>query len=299
MWGEADITQSTPRAVGSEGLLHEDVETDLEISFADNFQERFLIGDRSSRDVDEDAAGANRAQELFGDAAGGVWIERRELDDDIVFSEEGFERFGYASTDLLGGGFIEVGGEDGYIAIEGLDEFQKLSRDGTVAVDTDFAFEERLYLIEVVFAPTFILMQLEGPVSGSPEAGEGMKERTFGDGAADGWAPVGDEKSVFQLLASDQSLHGAGEVAHVAQFRGQFDGQGESFPATDQHIGIDGGNFGSEVFLTHPGGVDQTKLRTKGLDFAEKRLGEEPFFFARSEDGEERGDARHKTTIGW
>ena len=71
--------------------MHENVEADLEVSFADDAKKGIFIGDSGSRDVDKHAAGTNRTQMRLSDAPSGVRIERRELYDDIVGSEKLFE----------------------------------------------------------------------------------------------------------------------------------------------------------------------------------------------------------------
>lgn len=65
MWQECDIAQTAQARVRWEWLLFENVKGKLNVTFARNSNQRFLINDRPPPYVDEDAHNAQPAQQRF------------------------------------------------------------------------------------------------------------------------------------------------------------------------------------------------------------------------------------------
>ena len=80
------------------------------------------------------------------------------------------------------------------------------------------------------------------PVSGAAHRGENEEEAAFGDGAADGVAPVGDEEAVFDEFAWNEFFYAAGKVGDIAEFSGIADGKvvgkWRATPGTEECFGL-------------------------------------------------------------
>jgi hypothetical protein len=63
------------------------------------------------------------------------------------------------------------------------------------------------------------------PVSGATHRGKDEEETAFGDGTADGIAPVGDDEAIFDEFTGNELFHATGEVGYVAKLAGFADGK--------------------------------------------------------------------------
>jgi hypothetical protein len=90
---EGDIGQATKRGVLRERFDFVDIEADLEVGDAvtGDSDEGGFVDDGTATDVDEDAAGADGAEEFFGDDVVIFFSVGGEFDDDVVLGEEVFE----------------------------------------------------------------------------------------------------------------------------------------------------------------------------------------------------------------
>jgi hypothetical protein len=79
-------------------------------------------------------------------------------------------------------------------------------------------------------------------VGGAAHGREDKEEATFGDGAADRVAPVGDKETIFDEFTWDEFFHTAGEVGDVAELAGFADGKvvGErrATPSAEKGFGL-------------------------------------------------------------
>jgi hypothetical protein len=62
------------------------------------------------------------------------------------------------------------------------------------------------------------------PVSGAAHGGEDEEKAAFGDGTADGIAPVGDEEAIFDEFAWNEFFYAPSEIRDIAEFSGFADG---------------------------------------------------------------------------
>ena len=80
------------------------------------------------------------------------------------------------------------------------------------------------------------------PVSGASHRGEDEEEAAFGDGTADGIAPVSDEEAILDQFPGDELFHATGEVGDIAELVGFADGKvvGEwrATPSTEKGFGL-------------------------------------------------------------
>ena len=90
---EGNIGQAAERGVFGERFGVVDIEADLEFgcAFAGDTDEGSFVDDGASADVDEGAAGADRAEEFFGYDVVIFFSVGGEFDDDVVLGEEVFE----------------------------------------------------------------------------------------------------------------------------------------------------------------------------------------------------------------
>jgi len=192
---EGNIRQAAKRGVLGEGFSFVDIETDLEVvgAVASHTDEGSFVDDGAPTDVDEGAAGANRAEKFFGDDMVVLGCVGGELDDDVVFREEMFEGGGAGDAKFLEDGVGNAGGEGGDGDIEGAEEGDHFLGDGAEAVEADAAAEETLGDgLHAVF-PASVPVHSDVPVTGTAHGGEDEEEATFRDRATDGVAPVADE----------------------------------------------------------------------------------------------------------
>jgi hypothetical protein len=116
------------------------------------------------------------------------------------------------------------------------------------------------------------------PVTGSAHGGEDEEKAAFGDRAADGIAPVGDEEAVFDEFPRNELFHASGEISDVAELAGLSDGKilgkGWASPGTEEDLGpvlLEDGFPGS--------GIGQGKgnwdlMEGEGVEFGLDRGGE-------------------------
>jgi hypothetical protein len=90
---EGDIGQATEGGVLGERLGFIDIEADLEVGDAvtGDTDEGGFVDDGASADVDEGAAGSDRAEEFFSDDVVIFFSVGGEFDDDVMLGEEVFE----------------------------------------------------------------------------------------------------------------------------------------------------------------------------------------------------------------
>jgi hypothetical protein len=93
MGEEGDIGQAAERGVFGERFGFVDIEADLEVGCAisGDLDEGGFVDNCTATDVDEDAAGADGAEEFFGDDVVIFFSVGGEFDDDVVLGEEVFE----------------------------------------------------------------------------------------------------------------------------------------------------------------------------------------------------------------
>jgi hypothetical protein len=191
---EGDIGQAAERGVFGErfGFVH--IEADLEVGGAvtGDTDEGSFIDDGASADVDEGAAGADRAEEFFGYDVVILFCVRGEFDNDVMLGEEMVEGGGAGNAIFLEDGVRDAGGEGGDRDIERAEEGNHFLGDGAESVEADTAAEEALGDGFHAVLPGSVPVHGDVPVSGAAHGGEDEEEATFGDGTADGIAPVGD-----------------------------------------------------------------------------------------------------------
>ena len=90
---ESDIREPAQRGVFWEGFGFVDIETDLEVvdSVLGDVGESGFIDDSATTDVNEGAAGADRAKEFFGHDMVILFGVGGEFDNDVMLGEEVFE----------------------------------------------------------------------------------------------------------------------------------------------------------------------------------------------------------------
>ena len=241
---EGDIGQTAEGRALGQGLGFVDIEADLEVggAVAGDSDEGGFVDDGASADVDEGAAGADGAEEFFGDDVVILFGVGGEFDHDVMLGEEVVQRGGAGDAEFLEDGVWDAGGESGDGNTEGAEEGDHFLGDGAKAVEADASAEEALGDGFHAVLPSSVSVHGNVPVSGAAHGGEDEEEATFGDGTADGIAPVGDEEAVFDEFSGNELFHAAGEVGDVAELAGLADGQviGErrAAPRTEKGFGL-------------------------------------------------------------
>jgi len=241
---KGDIGQAAEGRVLGQGLGFVDIEANLEVggAVAGDTDEGGFVDDGASANVDEGAAGADGAEEFFGDDVVIFFGVGGEFDDDVVLGEEVVERGGAGDAEFLEDGVRDAGGESGDGNTEGAEEGDHFLGDSAKAVEAEASAEEALGDGFHAVLPTSVPMHGDVPVSGAAHGGEDEEEATFGDGSGDGIAPVGGEKAVFDEFSGNELFHAAGEVGDVAELAGLADGQvvGEwrAAPRTEKGFGL-------------------------------------------------------------
>ena len=244
---KGDIGQAAERGVFGEGFGFVDIEADLEVGGAvtGDTDEGGFVDDGTPTDVDEDAAGADGAEEFFGDDVVIFFGVGGEFDDDVVLGEEVVQRGGAGDAEFLEDGVWDAGGEGGDGNTERAEEWDHFLGDGAKAVEADASAEEALGDGFHAVLPTSVPMHGDVPVSGAAHGGEDEEEATFGDGSGDGIAPVGDEEAVFDEFSGNELFHAAGEVGDVAELAGlagladgQVIGERRAAPRTEKGFGL-------------------------------------------------------------
>jgi len=196
---EGDVGQATEWGVLGEGFGFVDIKADLKVGDAvtGDLDEGGFVDNCTATDVDEDAAGADGAEEFFGDDVVIFFGVGGEFDDDVVLGEEVFEGGGAGDVIFLEDGIRDAGGESGDGNPEGAEEWDHFLGDGAKAVEADASAEEALGDGFHAVFPATVAVHGDVPVSGAAHGGEDKEEATFGDGAADRVAPIGHEEAVF------------------------------------------------------------------------------------------------------
>jgi len=90
---ESDIRESAQGRVFGEGFGFVDIETDLEVvdSVLGDAGESGFVNDGATTNVNEGAAGADRAKEFFGDDVVILFGVGGEFDNDVVLGKKVFE----------------------------------------------------------------------------------------------------------------------------------------------------------------------------------------------------------------
>ena len=224
---EGDIGHAAERGFLGEGFGFVNIEADLKVggAVAGDTDQGGFVDDGTPADVDEGAAGADRSEEFFGYDVVILFCVGGEFDDDVMLGEEVVEGGGAGNAVFLEDGVRDAGGEGGDRGIERAEEGYHFLCDGSESVEADTAAEEALGDGFHTVLPSSVSVHGDVPVSGAAHSGEDEEEAAFGDGSADGVAPVGDEKAIFDEFAGNQFFHATGEVGYVAELAGLADGQ--------------------------------------------------------------------------
>jgi hypothetical protein len=196
---EGDIGQATEGGVLGERFGFVDIEADLEVGGAItcDTDEGCFVDDGTPTDVDEGAAGADRAEEFLGYDVVILFGVRGEFDNDVMLREEVVEGGRTNDAVFLKDGVWDAGREGGDGDIERAEEGNHFLGDGAEPVEADASAEEALGDSFHTVLPSSVPVHGNVPVSGASHRGEDEEEAAFGDGTADGIAPVGDEEAVF------------------------------------------------------------------------------------------------------
>jgi hypothetical protein len=169
-----------------------------------------FIHNSTSADVDEGAAGADRAEEFFGDDVVILFCVGGEFNDDVVLGKEMFEGGGAGDAVFLKDGVWNAGGEGGDGDIERAEEGNHFLGDGSETMESDTSAEEALGDGFHAIFPGSVPVHGDVPIARTAHCGEDEKEAAFGDGPADGVAPVGYEEAIFDEFAGNQFFHATG-----------------------------------------------------------------------------------------
>jgi hypothetical protein len=133
---EGNIGQAAKGRFLGERFGFVDIEAELEVgcAFAGDTDEGGFVDDGTSTDVDEGAAGADRAEKFFGDDVVIFFGVGREFDDDVMLGEEVFEGGGAGDAIFLEDGVRDTGGKGRDRDIERSKEGNHFLGDGTEAV---------------------------------------------------------------------------------------------------------------------------------------------------------------------
>jgi len=241
---EGDIGQATKWGVLGErfGFIH--IEADLKIgsAFTGDSDEGGFVDDGASADVDEGAAGADRAEEFFGHDVVILFCVGGEFDDDIMLGEQVFEGGGAGDAVFLEDGVRDTGGKGRDRHIERTEEGDHFLGDGSETMESDASAEEALGDGFHTVFPSSVPVHGDVPVGGTAHCAEDEEETTFRDGAADGVPPVGDEEAIFDEFAWDEFFHATGEVSHIAELArfadGKVVGKRRATPRTEEGFGL-------------------------------------------------------------
>ena len=223
---ESDIRQAAERGFLGKGFGFVDIEADLQVvgSITGDSDEGGFVHHGTPTDVDECAAGSDRAEEFFRDDVVIFFGVGGEFDNDIMLGEEVFEGGGSSDAVFLKDGIRDAGREGRDRDIERAEERNHFLGDGTEAVEADASAEEALGNGFHTVLPGSIPVHGDVPISRAAHGGENEKEAAFRDGPADGVTPVGDEEAVFDQLPGNEFFHAAGEVGDIAELSRFADG---------------------------------------------------------------------------
>ena len=178
---EGDIVQATKGRVLGERFGFIDIEADLEVgsAVAGDTDKGSFVDDGTPADVDEGAAGADGAEEFFGDDVVVLFGVGGEFDDDIMLGEEVFKGGGAGDAIFLEDGVWDAGGEGGDRYIERAEEGNHFLGDGAEPVEADASAEEALGDGFHAVLPSSFPVHSNVPVSGASHRGEDEEEATF------------------------------------------------------------------------------------------------------------------------
>jgi len=108
---EGNIGQAAKGRFLGEGFGFIDIKADLKVGVAvtGDLDEGGFVDDGTSTDVDEGAAGSDRAEKFFGDDVVIFFGVGREFDDDVMLGEEVFEGGGAGDAIFLKDGVRDTG----------------------------------------------------------------------------------------------------------------------------------------------------------------------------------------------
>ena len=153
-----------------------------------------------------------------------------------------FKRGGAGDAIFLEDGVRYAGREGGDGDIERAEEGDHFLCDRAEPVEADASAEEALGDGFHAVLPGSVPVHGDVPIARTAHCGEDEKEAAFGDGPADGIAPVGNEEAIFNEFAGNQFFHASCEVGHVTELAGFADGQviGErrAAPRTEKGFGL-------------------------------------------------------------
>ena len=219
---KGDIGQAAEGRVLGQGLGFVDIEANLEVggAVAGDTDEGGFVDDGASANVDEGAAGADGAEEFFGDDVVIFFGVGGEFDDDVVLGEEVVERGGAGDAEFLEDGVRDAGGESGDGNTEGAEEGDHFLGDSAKAVEAEASAEEALGDGFHTVLPSPVPVHGDVPVSGAAHRGQDEEETAFGDSTADSIAPVGDEEAVFNEFTGNELFHATGKIGDIAELAG-------------------------------------------------------------------------------
>jgi len=115
MGKEGDVGETAEGGVFGKGFGFVDIEADLEVvdSVLGDAGESGFVDDGATTDVNEGAAGADRAKKFFGDDMMIFFGVGGEFDNDVVLGEEVFEGGRAGDAIFLKDGIWDAGGEGG------------------------------------------------------------------------------------------------------------------------------------------------------------------------------------------
>jgi len=149
---------------------------------------------------------------------------------------------GAGNAVFLEDGVWDAGGEGGDRDIERAEERNHFLGDGAEPVEADASAKEALGDGFHTVLPSSVPMHGNVPVSGAAHRGQDEEETAFGDGTADGIAPVGDEEAVFDEFTGNELFHATGEIGDIAELAGFADGQvvwkRRATPSTEEGFGL-------------------------------------------------------------
>jgi len=241
---EGDIGQATEGGVLGERFSFVDIEADLEVGGAItcDTDEGCFVDDGASADVDEGAAGADRAEEFFGYDVVILFCVGGEFDNDVMLGEEVVEGGGAGDAVFLEDGFRDAGGEGRDRDIERAEEGNHFLGDGAEPVEADTSAEEALGDGFHAVLPGSVPVHGDVPVTGASHRGEDEEEAAFRDSAADGVPPVGDEEAIFDQFTRDELFDATGEIGDIAELAGFADrkvvGKRRATPSAEKGFGL-------------------------------------------------------------
>ena len=219
---EGNIGQAAKGGVLGERFGFVDIEADLEVgsAVAGDTDEGSFVDDGASADVDEGAAGSDRAEEFFGYDVVILFCVGGEFDDDVMLGEQVVEGGGAGNAVFLEDGVRDAGGEGGNGDIERAEEGDHFLGDSSEAVEADASAEEALGDGFHTVLPSPVPVHGDVPVSGAAHRGQDEEETAFGDSTADSIAPVGDEEAVFNEFTGNELFHATGKIGDIAELAG-------------------------------------------------------------------------------